>query len=62
MDINYYVRITFWRIAASITGLGVRHQNLFQKTMLVGPILIAGIIAYFLGRLLGELLMWGFSL
>lgn len=62
MNLNYYIRITFWRTAASMTGFAVQHQKTLQKMLQLAPIAAAGVVAYFLGRMLGELLMWGLTL
>jgi len=62
MDKNYthtidYMKATFWRIAASLIGIAIRRRKVFDRVMTYTPFAIAGIVAYMLGRLIGELLL-----
>lgn len=50
-------KITFWRIAASLIGVVVRRKNSFELLLTCAPFMVAGAVAYMLGRLIGELLL-----
>lgn len=62
MEKNYphtidLMKATFWRIAASLIGFAVRRKRIFERILTYTPFVIAGAVAYMLGRLLGELLL-----
>lgn len=58
---NQYIRLTFWRIIAWGTGKAVKNQKFVERALWVTPIAIAALLAYFLGRLFGTILLWGFA-
>ena len=62
MDKNYshpidMMKVTFWRLAASMIGIAVRRKDIFERILTYTPFVIAGAVAYMLGRLIGELLL-----
>jgi hypothetical protein len=62
MNLNMMLRIFFWRIAANVTGAAVHNQQLLRRAVWLLPILLAGLAAYFLGRMFGTLLLWSLAL
>lgn len=54
-------RILFWRSAAYLTGFAVSNRKLVHRTLTYAPIAIGGAIAYLIGRLIGEILLWGLA-
>ena len=60
-NLNYTIRINFWRSAAHLTGMAVKHKRVIQRVLYLTPVGIAAILAYAFGRLLGEILLWGLS-
>ncbi|MGD8849732.1 MAG: hypothetical protein PVF18_08400 [Anaerolineales bacterium] len=61
ISLNQYLRLTFWRIVAWGTGKAVHNQKIVERALWLTPIAIAAVLAYFLGRLFGSLLLWGFA-
>jgi hypothetical protein len=61
-NLNMMLRIFFWRVAANLTGAAVQNQQALRKAVWIAPILLAGLGAYFLGRLFGTLLLWTLAL
>jgi hypothetical protein len=57
-NLNLTLRIFFWRIAANVTGAAVHNQHKIRRAAWLAPIILAGITAYFLGRMFGTLLLW----
>ena len=51
------IKITFWRMTASLIGLAVRRKRVVERWIIYAPFAIAGGIAFLLGRLIGELLV-----
>lgn len=62
INLNMMLRIFFWRVAAQVTGAAVQNQQLLRRAVWLLPILIAGIAAYLLGRMVGTLLLWSLAL
>ena len=67
MDKNYdnlsmMFRIFFWRVAANLTGAAVQNQHVLRRAIWIAPIVLAGLAAYFLGRMFGTLLLWTLAL
>jgi hypothetical protein len=60
-DLNYTIRINFWRSAAYLTGMAVRHKRIIHRVLYLAPVGLAAILAYVFGRLFGEILLWGLS-
>ncbi len=60
-NLNYTIRINFWRSAAYLTGMAVKHKRVIQRVLYLAPVGIAAILAYAFGRLFGEILLWGLS-
>jgi hypothetical protein len=61
-NLNMMLRIFFWRVAANLTGAAVQNQQVLRRALWVAPILLAGLAAYFLGRMFGTLLLWTLAL
>jgi len=61
INLNYTIRITFWRTAAYLTGMAVNHKSMIQRVLYLAPVGLAAVLAYIFGRLLGEILLWGLS-
>ena len=61
-NINLSLRIFFWRCAASLTGTAVQNQHNLRRAVWLVPIIMAGLTAYFLGRMFGTLLLWTLAL
>jgi hypothetical protein len=51
------VQLGFWRAAAKLTGIAVRNKSGLHRLVLYTPIALAAVAAYFLGRILAELLL-----
>jgi hypothetical protein len=51
------VQLGFWRAAAKLTGIAVRNRSSLHRIVLYTPIALAAVGAYFLGRILAELLL-----
>jgi len=62
INLNLMLRIFFWRLAANLTGAAVQNQQKLRRAAWVAPILLAGLAAYFLGRMFGTLLLWTIAL
>lgn len=62
VNLNMMLRIFFWRLAANLTGVAVQNQNKLRRAVWIAPILLAGVAAYFLGRMFGTLLLWTLAL
>ena len=61
-NLNMMLRIFFWRLAANLTGAAVQNQHTLRRAAWIAPIVIAGIAAYFLGRMFGTILLWTLAL
>jgi hypothetical protein len=62
INLNLMLRIFFWRLAANVTGAAVQNQHKLRRAAWLAPILLAGLAAYFLGRMFGTLLLWTIAL
>ena len=62
INLNLMLRIFFWRLAANVTGAAVQNQHMLRRAAWLAPILLAGLAAYFLGRMFGTLLLWTIAL
>jgi hypothetical protein len=62
LNLNLMLRIFFWRLAANLTGTAVQNQHKLRRAAWIAPILLAGLAAYFLGRIFGTLLLWTLAL
>jgi hypothetical protein len=54
-----FIRRAFWRTAAELTGWAVRHKDELQTSLSYAPFVLAGALAYLLGRLVGAVLLNG---
>ncbi len=61
-NLNMMLRIFFWRLAANLTGAAVQKQHMLRRAVWIAPIVLAGLTAYFLGRMFGTLLLWTLAL
>ncbi len=61
-QIRDILRLFFWRIAAETTGFAVRHRQQVRQVIWVAPLMLAGAMAYLLGRWVGMLLLWSLTL
>ncbi len=61
VNLNYTIRISFWRSAACLTGMAVKNKRIIQRVLYLAPVGIAAALAYALGRLFGEIVLWGLS-
>ncbi|HUS85246.1 MAG TPA: hypothetical protein VMX56_08865 [Anaerolineales bacterium] len=61
INLNSYVTLAFWKVAASITGAAVRNQRLVNRVLWVAPIVLAAVLAYMFGRLFGAILLLGIA-
>lgn len=61
INFNSYVKLAFWKLAASLTGAAVRNQRLFNRVLWVAPIVLAAVLAYMFGRLFGAILILGLA-
>ena len=59
--LNFTLRISFWRSAAFLTGVGVRHRRIIRHILYLAPIGLAALVSYLLGRFFGEILLWSLS-
>lgn len=62
VNITIFFKIAFWRIATAVTGLAIRNRRLFNRALWITPIVLAAVAAYFLGRVFGNLVLWGLTL
>jgi hypothetical protein len=62
MNVQIFCKIAFWRVATAVTGLAIRNQRLFHRALWITPIVLAAVAAYFLGRVFGNLVLWGLTL
>ncbi|MEJ2011883.1 MAG: hypothetical protein P8X64_06610 [Anaerolineales bacterium] len=62
MNVQILIKVAFWRAATAITGIAIRNQRLFNRALWIAPIVLAAIAAYFLGRVFGNLVLWGLTL
>ena len=62
MNFQVYFKVAFWRVATALTGLAIRNQRTFNRMLWITPILLAAVAAYFLGRVFGNLVLWGLTL
>lgn len=60
-NLNYTIRITFWRSAAYLTGLGMKNRRFIRRVIYLAPIGLTALVAYIVGRLFGEILLWSLS-
>ena len=51
------IKISFWRMVASLIGSAVTHKKSLEQMMRYAPYAVAGIGAFLLGRLFGEMLL-----
>lgn len=61
-SINDFLRWVFWRIAAGVTGLAVRREAFIRRSLRYLPLLFAAGVAYLLGRVFGQVILWSLSL
>jgi uncharacterized membrane protein len=61
INLNAYVKLAFWKVAAGVTGAAVRNQRLFNRLLWVAPIVLAAVLAYMFGRLFGAILLLGLA-
>ena len=57
MTVSETLQVIFWRIAAQFTGIAVRNQTSLKTALRYSPILLAGALAYLLGRTAGLLIL-----
>ena len=50
-------KIGFWRMIATLIGSAVTHKQALEQMMNYAPYAIAGVGAFLLGRLFGEILL-----
>ena len=61
INLNSYVKLAFWKVAAGLTGAADRNQRLFNRVLWVAPIVLAAVLAYMFGRLFGAVLLLGLA-
>ncbi len=47
------IHLTFWRMAAWCTAFAMQHRQATRLAIRFGPVVLCGIFAFMLGRLLG---------
>jgi hypothetical protein len=52
-----YIKHAFWRTTAICLGWVIRRKTFFQIVVKYSPIVLAGALAFLLGRMMGELLL-----
>ena len=61
-NLQTYFKIAFWRAATIMTGVAVNNRRTFNRVMWISPVVLAAITAFLLGKVFGNLLLWGLSI
>jgi hypothetical protein len=51
------LKISFWRMVATLIGSAVTHKKGLEQMLRYAPYAVAGVGAFLLGRLFGEILL-----
>lgn len=51
------IKLAFWRVISAFLGWVVRYKPTLGKPATIMPYIIAGIVAYFIGRFFGGMLL-----
>ncbi|NIS81506.1 MAG: hypothetical protein GTO14_15180 [Anaerolineales bacterium] len=57
IKVTMSIKLGFWRLISALLGWAVRYKPTLGKPATYMPYVVAGIVAYFVGRMFGGMLL-----